>query len=303
MSEDKNYSILNLDGASDVIIKMLVMIENAVGWIGAPKGAKKDFNEGLAIYKESIEKNDTLSGLEKGAKISNARMELKQYINQGKIISNAFKNLQNEAKMNVEDDWLLVFFEYAKNISDDEIQQVWGRILSEQFNGDSSVSRRLLHTLSLLDKNTALDFGKLSSITFGLFNDTFEQNVKYIPFICNSYKGDKRYDREYFKLLPDLINLEEYGLITVSPDKPYEEDLTNIGSNFVLIGNSKYEISKIKKTNPYDLGEKILLSNVRYTSIGKELYRSIDKPELFYGLDRCMLKYLKEQEINLKKII
>ena len=104
MSEDKNYSILNLDGASDVIIKMLVMIENAVGWIGAPKGAKKDFNEGLAIYKESIEKNDTLSGLEKGAKISNARMELKQYINQGKIISNAFKNLQNEAKMNVEDD-------------------------------------------------------------------------------------------------------------------------------------------------------------------------------------------------------
>ncbi len=109
MSEDKNYSILNLDGASDVIIKMLVMIENAVGWIGAPKGAKKDFNEGLAIYKESIEKNDTLSGLEKGAKISNARMELKQYINQGKIISNAFKNLQNEAKMNVEDDWLLVF--------------------------------------------------------------------------------------------------------------------------------------------------------------------------------------------------
>ena len=130
MSEDKNYSILNLDGASDVIIKMLVMIENAVGWIGAPKGAKKDFNEGLAIYKESIEKNDTLSGLEKGAKISNARMELKQYINQGKIISNAFKNLQNEAKMNVEDDWLLVFFEYAKNISDDEIQQVWGRILS-----------------------------------------------------------------------------------------------------------------------------------------------------------------------------
>ena len=115
MSEDKNYSILNLDGASDVIIKMLVMIENAVGWIGAPKGAKKDFNEGLAIYKESIEKNDTLSGLEKGAKISNARMELKQYINQGKIISNAFKNLQNEAKMNVEDDWLLVFFEYAKS--------------------------------------------------------------------------------------------------------------------------------------------------------------------------------------------
>ncbi len=127
--------------------------------------------------------------------------------------------------------------------------------------------------------------------------------MKYIPFICNSYKGDKRYDREYFKLLPDLINLEEYGLITVSPDKPYEEDLTNIGSNFVLIGNSKYEISKIKKTNPYDLGEKILLSNVRYTSIGKELYRIIDKPELFYGLDRCMLKYLKEQEINLKKII
>ena len=73
MSDGNKFSLINLDGASDIIIKFLDMIEKAVGWSVIPKGTKADFKEGLAVYKESIMSDDSLNGIEKGAKISSAK--------------------------------------------------------------------------------------------------------------------------------------------------------------------------------------------------------------------------------------
>ena len=42
---DTKMSLINLDGASDVVIKLLDMLQNAVGWVVAPHGARKDFDE------------------------------------------------------------------------------------------------------------------------------------------------------------------------------------------------------------------------------------------------------------------
>ena len=39
---DTKMSLINLDGASDVVIKLLDMLQNAVGWVVAPHGARKD---------------------------------------------------------------------------------------------------------------------------------------------------------------------------------------------------------------------------------------------------------------------
>lgn len=81
------FSLINMDGLSDVAIKLLDMIGKSVGWVAMPRGKRADFKEGLAVYKKAIMDDGSLTGIEKGAKISSASMDLKKYINQGKIVS------------------------------------------------------------------------------------------------------------------------------------------------------------------------------------------------------------------------
>lgn len=267
MLDGDNFSLINLEGASDVGIKLLDMIEKAVGWIIIPKGTKADFKEGLTVYKESIMNDDTLNGIEKGARISSAKKEFKQYINQGKIISYASKDIRENAGMNIEDDWLMYFFEYAKNITNDDVQKIWGKILAEKCNGDKSISRRLINTLSLLDTESALAFGKLCSITFMCRpTELFSSEVggirasgytsKYIPLVLSSkyhlkyisIDGENlnQFIPRYFQCVPKgeyLAMLDVLGLIErCDPDICFEYEY--IGHPTIIFDDESYTLLK-----------------------------------------------------------
>lgn len=235
---DTKMSLINLDGASEVVIKFLDMIQDAIGWMVAPHGERKDFNEALEIYKKSIEEDEKLDGKLKAAKISSARKELKQYINQSKIIANAIEDLDQNAKLEVEDDWLSYFFDYAQNISDESVQKIWARILAEHCNGDTSIKRMLIHTLSLLDAESAKAFGNLCRITMHCPNPNTYMQLgnkfvsKYIPLVLSPVlyglnlvlpEDDERHiaTKKYAECIPkpnDLAILQEIGLIEL-PEK------------------------------------------------------------------------------------
>lgn len=235
---DKNMSLINFDGASDVAIKLLDMIQDAVGWAVSPHGSKVDFNEAVAIYKKSIEEESNLPGLVKAAKISTARKDLKKYINQGKIISYAIPDLNPNAKLNVEDDWLTYFFDYAQNISDESVQKIWARILAEQCNGDTSINRILIHTLSLLDANTAKAFGNLCKITF-----------EYPQMDIYEKMGNKFIS----KYIPLVISPKIYGLYLAFPK---ETDEYNLTMDYVRCIPSPNEISVLEEIGLIELSEK-----------------------------------------------
>lgn len=235
---DTKMSLINLDGASDVVIKLLDMIQDAVGWMVTPHGEKKDFNEALEIYKKSIEADEKLDGKIKAAKISSARKELKQYINQSKVIAYAIEDLDQNAKLEVEDDWLSYFFNYAQNISDESVQKIWARILAEHCNGDTSIKRMLIHTLSLLDAESAKAFGNLCKITMHCPNPNVYMQLgnkfvsKYIPLVLSPTlygfnlvlpEDDERHiaTKKYADCIPkpnELAVLQEIGLIEL-PEK------------------------------------------------------------------------------------
>lgn len=235
---DTKMSLINLDGASDVVIKLLDMLQDAVGWMVAPHGGRKDFNEALEIYKKSIEEDEKLDGKTKAAKISSARKELKQYINQSKVIAYAIEDLDQNAKLEVEDDWLSYFFNYAQNISNESVQKIWARILAEQCNGDTSINRMLIHTLSLLDAESAKAFGNLCRITMHCPNPNTYMQLgnkfvsKFVPLVLSPVlyglnlvlpEDDERHiaTKKYVECVPspnDLAVLQEIGLIEL-PEK------------------------------------------------------------------------------------
>ncbi len=68
---------------------------------------------------------------------------------------------------NIEDDWIVNFFDKCRLISDDEMQALWARVLSGEANSPGKYSKRTVHLLASLDKSDAEAFSKLCS--FGVF--------------------------------------------------------------------------------------------------------------------------------------
>lgn len=307
--EDNKFSLINIDGASDVVIKFLDMIEHAVGWCVQPKGKRKDFEEGLEIYKKEIVNDVGFSPIEKAALYADARSAVKQYINQGKIIGEALPYIKHKSHSDIDEDWLLLFFDYAKNISDNQVQNIWGKILAEKYNGNNSINRKLINCLYMMDTKAAINFEKLCKATSIV--DMHENDVKYneahseyIPIILH--------EREYYYLMHFMNStkyfetkietsvlqyLEELGLITVSTDDTYY-CFENLRKFFVNINGCIY-----KAYWPRYLPEDniLKLTRVKYTTIGMNLCKILSLQQHLCLYD--VIHYLcKEQKWIIKSV-
>ncbi|MBQ9928966.1 MAG: DUF2806 domain-containing protein [Lachnospiraceae bacterium] len=266
---DKN-ALIDFECVSDVAIKLLEMIEKSVGWVAMPKGVNRDFNEAIEGYKEYVLKNDNIEGLEKYAKIATARNDLKKYINQGKIIRSTLDNLDNSANMcNLDDDWLLYFFEYAKNISNEYIQDMWGKLLACKVNGADGITKKLVNAFSLMEQADVELFCMLCSMSF----DNISNLDRQYPFIYI-----RKYPAYYNNCgirRHNLAQLDNLGLIE------YDSH-----GNFVLPS-----IVPVLKYDNYEVylksDNRISCGNIRFTSVGRALYKITNVPPMKDFLDYC----------------
>lgn len=254
MMQDK-YSLLNLDGLSDVVIKLLDMLEKVGVWVVTPKGAYKDFEEAIEEYKKYIMNDDSLPILEKTRKYAQARKELKEYINKGKIISYAVKDIKNDTQTyNVDEEWLMYFFDYAKNITDDNMQRIWGKLLAERVNGKHGITKRLINIFSMIEQQDIELFCMLCAMSFKQFND--KESIYPFIYIRNhaayyNKHGIRRYNLAQLDNL-GLIEYDTHGnfvLPTIVPTLLYDDYIINLESGF-----------------------RINTGNVRFTEVGKVLY-------------------------------
>lgn len=276
--EDNKFSLINFDGVGEVAIKFLEMIEDTVGWCMKPKGNKMDFEDGLKLYKQSIIQDDNLSDIEKASLYAESRRILKHYINQGKIIDQALLYIENSLNSDIDEDWLLLFFDYAKNISNEQIQNVWGKILAEKYKGKESINRRLIYCLYLLDAQSCCLFEKLCKWTITLdlgkylggFYETNkrESTAEYIPLTFINYNH-----------IGEFHCLEELGLIKIRS----EGANYNFSSNecYVIVDNIKYLIKQKHINN-----KSVLFGNVSYTTTGSTLCDILNIPLSNSILDR-----------------
>lgn len=73
----------------------------------------------------------------------------------------------NQSNTNKYDfDWFVQFYEYASNISNKEIQQLWASVFAREISNPSSISLSLLHALSIMRKEQALFFCNISRFVF-----------------------------------------------------------------------------------------------------------------------------------------
>jgi hypothetical protein len=88
--------------------------------------------------------------------------ETRNQINMESIIGKALPYVSEDAKPeNISDDWIANFFSKSRLFSDEELQNLWSKILAGEANNPGKFSRRTVNVLADFDQKIALDFSNL----------------------------------------------------------------------------------------------------------------------------------------------
>lgn len=123
----------------------------------------------------------------------------------------------------VDKDWMIRFFNSVEDISDDDMQNLWAKILAGEVKQPKSFSLRTLETLKNLSKDEALLFEKICKLKIII------EAAAYFPNYQEYWKqNDASFD--------DFLLLTECGLISAQSDIVSEvivshEMITNLTEN------------------------------------------------------------------------
>lgn len=246
--------------AEKLVDNVVDKITSAIGWVFVPKGNKKYQLESENYLIEQIKNDKKMPALAKAASICKVRKLMKEYINQQNIFDIAMKSLACDARPeDVEDDWLSNFFEKAKIISKNDIAIIFGKLLAEEINNPGTVSKSLIHILSLIERDDAKAFVALAN--FCVFIDG-----EYFPII---------YTEEI-----DIYMRNDLGMGIIN-------NLVDIG----LIQREEFPLSFMKSDNTdvfyfdtkIDIGDvkELCIGNIILTKPGRELIAIItDKKKI-----------------------
>lgn len=214
------------------------------------------------VYDE-IANNKNIDYFSRIAIISNLNQDLKYYENQRNVISKAINDIEDNIDVNkVDDDWLNFFFDKVKIVSSEEMQNIWGKVLSEEFNKPASIPKSLLHTISCIDLKSAKTFNKLCQF---VAKDYI--TGEYIAFVDH-----KNYSYELSQQgisFQSLLVLDRFGLISF--DKTITYCYKGSTNNIMIYTKKNKYILK-----PDNEG-RIPLGNVILTQDGKILCKCIQE--------------------------
>lgn len=84
--------------------------------------------------------------------------------NMESIAAKSIPHLKQDANPSkMEKDWITNFMDRCRLISDDEMQEMWSKVLADEANSPGSVSKQTVNIMSQMDKNDALMFQKFAS--------------------------------------------------------------------------------------------------------------------------------------------
>lgn len=147
---------LSLSGLSEPGTKLIEKVSDAIGVLYEPTRIRKKAKaEAEAKRTELISKLE-LEGIEKRAVERFLKRETKRQENIENITMQAAQSLsETDNVSDIDEDWIEAFFRECEDINDEQMQMIWGRILSEEAKSKGSFSRRTLKLLSTLSKEEA----------------------------------------------------------------------------------------------------------------------------------------------------
>lgn len=172
------------------------------------------------------------------------------------IASKSFESINDDAKPeDMENDWIANFFDKCKFISDDEMQELWAKILSGEANKPGTFSKRTIELMAQLDKKDAELFRNLCSFCWMFGSDVTAIVLKY---------DDDIYTNEGINF-STLSHLDDLGLIKFATVAGYQK------TGFQKYGTFLYYGTPVNVEFRADSANNLEIGQVMLTKIGAEL--------------------------------
>lgn len=185
----------------------------------------------------------------------------------------------------LEEDWIKRFFNIAEDISNEEMQLLWGRILAGEIKQPKSFSLRALELLKNLSKKEAEVFTKFVELKIKSGNNTFVYNQDNGEFL----------EKEFGINFNDRLLLNELGLISSENNLELGFPPTGDSKMTHLLEYGKKGIAIYRNENTPKQPIKVLA----FTKTGEELSKLIQpKINEKYILEIC--KSFKHDNIKVE---
>ena len=189
--------------------------------------------------------------------------EQKRQKNIESITQQAAEDLESESVVSddpVDEDWISRFFDYAEDISSEDMQGLWGRILAGEIKKPKSYSLRTLDILRNLSAEEAEVFIKFGSLAIRSGGTVFLLNIK----------NEKLLEEEYQLKFEERLLLEELGLLAAN-DLQFQMMKTEDDSKASVFIIDSTIIVQEKLANKPQQQLQVLV----FTKIGQELLQLI----------------------------
>jgi len=254
-----------------------------------PKGIDLAIIEGHKRIIESSINREDIDELTKVAFLSNYKKMVREYENCSRIVEIALPSISTDSKPHdVEDDWFTFFFDKVRLISDETVQQIWGKILANEVKTPGAFQRSLLHTLSVMSKSQAEFFCNISRFCMNEYKD--EDAVHPLLFISSNVES-----YENSRISPDgLLDLENLGLIQCDFKGEYifrKKKVFRYGTKMIEVYGDPNNNDKIKA------------GNVTFTCNGNALFHVVGSEFKEYRSDILDFTITKLRKRNCKVIV
>ena len=159
--------LVDLGKLPEPLTKLIEVVSSGVGTVFAPwstvRQADADAEAKIIHAKADIE----VERLWERAQSRLRHVETRRQANLERIAEEAKKALPDAvSEKPVDEDWILQFFETAKDVCDAEMQKLWARILAGEVASPQTYSKRTLQFLKTMDKDEAIAFVKYCGFAF-----------------------------------------------------------------------------------------------------------------------------------------
>lgn len=254
--------------------KLIDVISKGIGTLYKPRSIRK--NADAKAYKIQVIEEARTKAENAGKELeaeSYLRIQERLIANEierqesiDKVVEIAAEQLKKEKNISedpVDKDWAKRFFDIAQDITDEEMQALWGRILAGETKEPRSYSKRTLETLKNLSKEEAKVFTKFAQARIISGNNHLIYNNDNGNFIKKAFGIN----------FGERLLLTELGLIASENNLEFSLNPTNGNqiTNHIRYGHKIIIFNRKENTPKQNL--KVLV----FTKVGIELSKLIEQ--------------------------
>lgn len=306
MGDIKGVEIHDVLGISKPLIKLIDAVKGALGKLYEPTHIRrmtKAKAEEIRAISSSIANNLNLPAeYSDGSIIINSKdandlviraqnrflfQEIQKQQNIEAVVAGAYNLLEQEENVDeepVDKDWIIRFFNSVEDVSNEDLQKLWSKILAGEIKHPKSFSMRTLDALRNISREEALLFEKVYKASCIISNSCLIIN-------------DKNFMEKHGIPYDDILRLDECGLINsssslaLSTDIPLKGRILIRNSKILILAKSKQEEDAVVRIRSYPM-----------SSIGSEIAQ-LYGDEMDSNIAIEYAKFIKNDENNNNVII